>query len=50
MYYEAAEFISLVEKEKSRSENNSLEHTLITAKVMEEARRQIGLVYPNDRS
>ncbi|GEN53325.1 Gfo/Idh/MocA family protein [Halobacillus faecis] len=49
MYYEAAEFISLVKKEKDRSKNNSLEHTLITAKVMEEARRQIGLVYPNDR-
>jgi scyllo-inositol 2-dehydrogenase (NADP+) len=49
MYYEVEEFIKLVEQEKSFSQNNSLQNTLLTAKVMEEARQQIRLVYPADR-
>lgn len=49
MYYEVEEFIKLVEQEEDVSKNNSLQNTLLTAKVMEEARQQIALVYPADR-
>ncbi|MGV2621078.1 UNVERIFIED_CONTAM: Gfo/Idh/MocA family oxidoreductase [Halobacillus marinus] len=50
MYYETEAFVSLLKGEKNHAGNNSLTHTLIAAKVMEEARRQIGLTYPADRS
>lgn len=48
MYYEVAEFIDVIQKGAEQSAVNSFEHTLITARIMEEARRQIGLQYPAD--
>ncbi|SEH48920.1 Predicted dehydrogenase [Halobacillus karajensis] len=49
MYYETAEFMRIVEKKETQTNNHSLEHTLLTAEVMEAARRQIGLMYPSDQ-
>ncbi|RWZ58773.1 Gfo/Idh/MocA family oxidoreductase [Halobacillus fulvus] len=48
MYYEVKEFINLIEKGQHQSSVNSLENTRITAEIMEQARKQIGLVYPAD--
>lgn len=48
MYYEIEEFINLITHNRQESEINSYRNSLITAKIMEEARRQIGLVYPSD--
>jgi predicted dehydrogenase len=48
MYYEAAEFITLIQQGKMESENNSLENSRITMKILDEARRQIGVVFPSD--
>ncbi|KHE72108.1 Gfo/Idh/MocA family protein [Halobacillus sp. BBL2006] len=48
MFYEIQEFITLLQSQKIQSSVNSHENTLIAAKVMEEARRKIGLVFPND--
>lgn len=49
MYYEAKEFISLVSQNKQQSELNSHQNTIITANILEKARKQIGLVYPADQ-
>ncbi len=49
MYYEAKEFVSLVKKNQFESEINSHENTLITGRIIEEARRQIGLTFPADK-
>lgn len=48
MFYEAREFIELVESGKRDSSVNSLANSLIVAEIMEEARRQIGLKFPAD--
>ncbi|WP_281363433.1 Gfo/Idh/MocA family protein [Paenibacillus lemnae] len=48
MFYELEEFIGLLETGKRESSMNSHEATLVTAEIAEEARRQIGLVYPAD--
>ncbi|MNI88761.1 hypothetical protein D3C73_1460920 [compost metagenome] len=48
MFYEAREFIELVESGKRDSSVNSLANSLIVAESMEEARRQIGLKLPAD--
>ncbi|WP_281974419.1 Gfo/Idh/MocA family protein [Halobacillus litoralis] len=49
MFYEVEEFIKLVEENKGQSKINSFSHTLMTARIMEEARQQIGLEYAADR-
>lgn len=49
MYYEVKEFISLIQAGKTESSINSYQNSLITAKIMEEARKQINLEYPADR-
>lgn len=49
MYYEIAEFIHLLEAGKTESSINSFENSLITMEIMDEARKQIGLVFPADR-
>lgn len=49
MFYEAKEFISLVSENKQQSELNSHKNSMITAKILETARKQIGLVYPADQ-
>lgn len=48
-YYEVAEFINLVLSGKRESEINSHEHSLITLEIIDEVRRQLGIVYPADR-
>ncbi|MCJ8008963.1 Gfo/Idh/MocA family protein [Lederbergia wuyishanensis] len=48
MYYEVEEFINLIKSGKTESKVNSYENSLITARILAEARRQIGLTYPAD--
>ncbi|MBA2175029.1 Gfo/Idh/MocA family oxidoreductase [Halobacillus locisalis] len=48
MYYETKEFIDLIQKEQKQSTINSHQNSRIVAEIMEEARRQIGLIYPAD--
>lgn len=48
MFYEVEEFISLIEAGKSESAVNSHELSRIVMEIMDEARAQIGLVYPAD--
>ncbi|PNB53431.1 oxidoreductase, partial [Pseudomonas sp. GW456-E7] len=45
MFYEAEEFVTLIKENKQESEENTFERSLITAKIMEEARKQMGIVY-----
>lgn len=47
-YYEVAEFIDLIVNNKRESEINSLDNSLITIEVIDEIRRQLGVVYPAD--
>ncbi|CAM3752289.1 Gfo/Idh/MocA family protein [Cytobacillus oceanisediminis] len=49
MYYEAKEFIELVQAGKTESEINSFANSMIAMEIIEEARRQIGVVYPADQ-
>ncbi|WP_297990934.1 Gfo/Idh/MocA family protein [uncultured Anoxybacillus sp.] len=49
MYYEALEFITLIERGETQSTINSHAHSLATMKVMEEARKQTGIVFPADK-
>ncbi|MGG4168848.1 Gfo/Idh/MocA family oxidoreductase [Rossellomorea vietnamensis] len=50
MYYEINEFVSII-KEGGEYESaiNSYEHSLISSRVMDNARKQIELVFPADR-
>ncbi|MGG3999923.1 Gfo/Idh/MocA family protein [Anoxybacillus kestanbolensis] len=48
MYYEALEFMSLIERGEKESTINSHAHSLATMKVMDEARKQTGIVFPAD--
>lgn len=48
-YYEVAEFINLVLAGKHESEINSHAASLITLEIIDEVRRQMGIVYPADR-
>lgn len=47
-YYEIAEFINLILSGKRESEINSHENSLITLEIIDEVRRQMGIVYPAD--
>ncbi len=46
--YEVAEFLDLIESGRVESEINSFENSLITMEIMDEVRRQAGVVYPAD--
>jgi len=48
MYYEAKEFIELIESGRHESAVNSHQNSLITMEIMEEARKQSGVVFPSD--
>lgn len=47
-YYEIAEFIGLIQSNKRESSVNSHENSLITIEIIDEIRRQLGVVYPAD--
>jgi scyllo-inositol 2-dehydrogenase (NADP+) len=49
MYYEAREFIELIQQGKMESDKNSFANSLMTIEIMDEARKQIGIVFPADR-
>ncbi len=46
MYYEAEEFFNLIKEDQTMSRINTYERSFITAKIMETARKDIGLIYP----
>ena len=48
-YYEVKAFIDLIEAGKLESGINSHEHSLITLEIIDEIRRQLGVVYPADK-
>jgi scyllo-inositol 2-dehydrogenase (NADP+) len=48
MYYEAKEFIELIERGELESKVNSYANSLAVMQIMDEARKQIGLVFPAD--
>ncbi|MDT8862343.1 Gfo/Idh/MocA family oxidoreductase [Alkalihalobacillus sp. MEB130] len=50
MYYEAQEFIHLVSNKKKESAINSFTNSMVTASILENARKQMGVIYPADRS
>ncbi|MCZ0753977.1 Gfo/Idh/MocA family protein [Anoxybacillus sp. J5B_2022] len=50
MYYEAREWVDVIQSDKYESETNSHAHSLITAEIMEEARKQTGIVFPADQT
>ncbi|MDR1939131.1 MAG: Gfo/Idh/MocA family oxidoreductase [Tannerellaceae bacterium] len=47
-YYEVAEFIDLVLAGKGESTVNTHDNSLITMEIIDEVRRQLGVVYPAD--
>ncbi|WP_243292821.1 Gfo/Idh/MocA family oxidoreductase [Bacillus sp. FJAT-47783] len=50
MYYEAKEFIELIQSGKRESTINSHDHSLTTMEIMEEVRKQTGIVFPADEA
>jgi predicted dehydrogenase len=48
MYYEVKEFITLINNKQYESSINSYENSLITATILEQARHEMGIVYPAD--
>lgn len=48
MYYEVEHFIELIQKNKLESPINSYERSLETINILEQARKQIGLIFPAD--
>lgn len=47
-YYEVAEFMDLIQAGKRESEINSHKNSFITLEIIDEIRRQLGVVYPGD--
>lgn len=47
-YYEIAEFIDLIEQGRPESAVNSHANSLVTLEIIDEVRRQLGVVYPAD--
>lgn len=49
MYYEAKEFVELIQQGKKESNKNTFANSLWSMEIMDEARKQIGIVFPADR-
>ncbi len=49
MGYEAAEVMSCIKTGKKESPQMTLKESIATARIMDEARRQIGLIYPMEK-
>lgn len=47
-YYEIAHFIDLIESGRRESEINSHDNSLITIEIVDEIRKQLGIVFPAD--
>ncbi|MBS5797181.1 MAG: Gfo/Idh/MocA family oxidoreductase [Dysgonomonas mossii] len=47
-YFEVAEFIDLIQKNEKESTINSLENSLITIEIIDEIRKELGIIYPAD--
>jgi len=48
MYYEVEHFIELIQQNKVESPINSYDRSMETIKILDEARKQIGLIFPAD--
>lgn len=48
-FYEIKEFIDLISEGKLESNINSLQHSLITLEIIDEIRRQLGVIFPADK-
>jgi predicted dehydrogenase len=48
MFYEVEEFISLIKNNQLESQVNSHQNSLLTMEIIDECRRQMGVVYPAD--
>ncbi|MCP3741888.1 Gfo/Idh/MocA family protein [Rossellomorea sp. BNER] len=48
MFYEAEEFIRLALAGKTESETNSFENSITTMEIIDEVRKQIGVMFPSD--
>ncbi|PLR96634.1 Gfo/Idh/MocA family protein [Bacillus sp. T33-2] len=49
MHYQVQEFIDLIKTGKTESQINSYHRSRITAQIVEEARKQTGIIYPADK-
>lgn len=49
MYYEASEFIDLIKEGKNQSDINSFKKSRIVMNILEQARKQMGVIYPADK-
>ena len=47
-FYEARDFMDMIEKKQIEHEINSFENSIITLEIMDEIRRQVGVEYPAD--
>ncbi|MCK9509519.1 MAG: hypothetical protein M0Q54_13875, partial [Pigmentiphaga sp.] len=47
-YYEIKAFIDLIHRRKIESDINTHENSLLTIEIMDEIRRQLGVVFPAD--
>lgn len=48
-YFEIAEFINLIQEGKRESEINSHNNSLVTMEILDEIRRQLGVIYSADK-
>ncbi|MBU8880377.1 Gfo/Idh/MocA family oxidoreductase [Bacillus sp. FJAT-29790] len=49
MYYEARAFIDLIKNGQTESAVNSFKQSYLTAKILDAARKEIGLIFPSDK-
>lgn len=50
MYYEISEFLNLIQESKLQSDINTFRLSLQVMEIMDEVRKQIGLIYPADNN